>query len=89
MKIEQATRYDFDDRSRVTIGRTGITAQLLDESVTLNTLDERDLLSAVCNYIENIRYRGDYEIAEYFGPVDRAAAKVREFIEQEKHKANA
>ena len=89
MRIEQATRYDFDDRSRVTIGRTGITAQLIDESVTLNTLDERDLLSAVCNYIENIRYRGDYEIAEYFGPIDRATAKLREHIEQEKHKANA
>ena len=89
MKTEQATRYDFDDRSRVTIGRTGITAQLIDESVTLNTLDERDLLSAVCNYIENIRYRGDYEVDEYFGPIDRAVAKVRDYIEQEKHKANA
>ena len=89
MKIEKATRYDFENQSSVTIHRTAVNASMGDEQVTLNTLNEHDLLLAVCSYIDCIKYRNSDEMPKYFEPLERSVAKLREFIEDEKHKANA
>ena len=89
MKIEKATRYDFENQSSVTIHRTAVNASMGDEQVTLNTLNEHDLLLAVCSYIDCVKYRNSDEMPKYFEPLERAVTKLREFIEDEKHKANA
>tara|TARA_Y100000015_G_C2339618_1_gene65276 strand:+ start:64 stop:333 length:270 start_codon:yes stop_codon:yes gene_type:complete len=89
MKIEKATRYDFENQSSVTIHRTAVNASMGDEQVTLNTLNEHDLLLAVCSYIDCIKYRNSDEMPKFFEPLERSVTKLREFIEDEKHKINA
>jgi hypothetical protein len=89
MQIEKATRYNFENQSSVTIHRTAVNASMGDEQVTLNTLNEHDLLLAVCSYIDCIKYRNSDEMPKYFEPLERSVAKLREFIEDEKHKTNA
>ena len=89
MQIEKATRYNFESQSSVTIHRTAVSASMGDEQVTLSTLNEHDLLLAVCSYIDCIKYRNSDEMPRYVEPIERSVAKLREFIEDEKHKANA
>ena len=89
MQVEKATRYNFENQSSVTIHRTAVNASMGDEQVTLNTLNEHDLLMAVCSYIDCIKYRNSDEMPKSLEPLERSVVKLREFIEDEKHKINA
>ena len=82
MNTETTTRYCFEDRSSVTITKTSVLAELGSEKVHLTTLNEADLLNAVCSFIRCIKYRDSAEAKQAHQKIAEASADVRAYLDE-------
>ena len=89
MNTETTTRYCFEDRSSVTITKTSVLAELGSEKVHLTTLNEADLLNAVCSFIRCIKYRDSAEATDAWRAVWKASEDVAEYLREQERKASA